>query len=180
MPDPNQGTDPSNEPENLSDEALKALPPEEALEKALHLKNSFYARAKQAESGEKEWKDKYEAAQPPTPTNPPQPTPTQPKATPSTDDGYDPKKDNAITRYIAQGYSEAEAEHIYKNGGLNDFVKAGIEAMREKADVEKATPTPTPQTTTPTTEKPPEKQTEGEKRQAWRDKLAAQKAKRTT
>lgn len=92
----------------------------------------------------------------------------------------DIRKELAVTRLVAQGYKEDEAEFILKAGGLeNPYVKAGVEALRSKSRVEQAQP-PASQVAAPAASPSAHigKLKTEDKAKAWRDALDRAASKR--
>lgn len=156
--------DSSNQPgtESVPPKTPEAAPEEVA--KLKHLKDSYYARAKQAEEEASKLKEKLAALE---------------KNTPSAvlDDL---RRDSEVTRLIAKGYNEEEASFVLKAGGLeNPYVKAAIEAQRAKVKVEQAQP-PASQVAAPTPTMPSMTELKGtERAKAWQnalDKAASRRA----
>lgn len=100
---------------------------------------------------------------------------------PSSATDSDLRQDLAVTRLVAQGYSEDEAKFVLKAGGLeNPFVKAGVDAVRAKAKVEQAQ-VPASQVAAPVEQPRAEswnKMSLSDRKKTWDDALSRAASKR--
>lgn len=145
----------------------------------------LYARAKKAEEEAKLFKEKFVASEAKLNKQA-----SKPKDTSSESQGNVREEVREYAKLYSQGYSDDEVDQAVtfaKATGKrptevvnDDFFKAGIEAMRAKAKVAQATPSPSTSSLSKKKEVPFSKMTKDQQQSIWQARLEESKRKATS